>query len=207
VTGRQEVWDAVKVACEMLLHGNVAEAQGVLDAANITAPRGRVAIDKGKHTRPGGLYDVRGEIYDVPSWIVTDPRDIVEDEEEKDVDGGASDDEDDQKAAAQEDMAAQQRGQEKGKGRAESPGEILWVTARLSDSSPDIRCMMRSKDTVAVVLSEVQNQSGKRVRLMYLGRTLREDKTLLQQGWQKGHVLNAMIESRDDATLGADLAK
>ena len=196
VTGRQEVWDALKLACEFQRQGRVAEAQGILDAANVTSPQGRIAIEKHKHKRPGGVYDERGEIYDVPDWIVVDPGDIVEDDEEKDVEGGASDDDESREMAALP-MQQQQRTVEKGKARAESPGSILQVKARLSDSSADITFSIGSRSPVSVALQTVQKASGKGVRLMYLGKSLREDKTLLEQGWQKGHVLNAMVVERD----------
>ncbi|KAK4547424.1 hypothetical protein LTR36_001080 [Oleoguttula mirabilis] len=193
VTGRQEVWDALRLACDLSRQGNVEDAQGVLDAANVTSPQGRIHIDKGMHRRPGGVYDERGEIYDIPKWVLADPEDLVEDEEEKDVEGGASDDEDDQKAVQQALAAERQRRQDKGKGRAESPGEMLYVKIRFSDGSPDVAISVDAKHPVAAALRQAEQQSGKSIRLMYLGKSLREDKRLLEQGWQKGHVLNAMV--------------
>ncbi|KAK5120957.1 hypothetical protein LTR85_005741 [Meristemomyces frigidus] len=206
VTGRQEVWDALRVACDLLRHGNVVDAQGVLDAANVTSPLGRIYVDKGKHRRPGGVYDERGEIYDIPKWVVADPQDLVEDQEEKDVEGGASDEEEDL-AAAQQTLAAERRRQDKGKGRAESPGEKLYVKVRFSDGSPDVAFTADAKHPVAASLRQAEHMSGKSVRLMYLGKSLREDKTLLEQGWQKGHVLNAMVHEVDGAMLGEAASK
>ena len=140
----------------------------------------------------------------MPDWVVVDPGDLVvgEDleEEEKDVEGGASDDDEE----SSREMAArgvrspqqqQQRTVEKGKARAESPGSMLQVKARLSDSSADVVFQLGSRLPVSVALQLVQQASGKVVRLMYLGKSLREDKTLLEQGWQRGHVLNAMVVS------------
>ncbi|KAK5137412.1 hypothetical protein LTR08_008990 [Meristemomyces frigidus] len=200
VTGRQEVWDALKVACDFQRQGKVAEAQGILNAANVTTPQGRIAIEKHKHKRPGGVYDERGEIYDVPDWVVVDPQDILEEDEEKDIEGAASDDDESHDTDAGQGLGvpAQQR-VEKGKARAESPGSLLHVKARLSDSSADVSFTLASRHPVSVAMREVRQVSGKRVRLMYLGKSLREDKTLLEQGWQRGHVLNAMIDSRDEA--------
>ena len=142
----------------------------------------------------------------MPDWVVVDPGDLVvgEDleEEEKDVEGGASDDDEE----SSREMAArgvrspqqqQQRTVEKGKARAESPGSMLQVKARLSDSSADVVFQLGSRLPVSVALQLVQQASGKVVRLMYLGKSLREDKTLLEQGWQRGHVLNAMVVERD----------
>lgn len=42
----------------------------------------------------------------------------------------------------------------------------------------------------------IQIPNSFRVRIAYLGRMLREQDSLLDQGWQSGHVVNAMIASR-----------
>ncbi|RMZ02754.1 hypothetical protein D0862_05892 [Hortaea werneckii] len=204
VTGRQECWEAVRLVCEMLRQGNVADAQGVLDAANLSVPQGRVAIDKGRHRHRGGVYDERGELYDVPLWVVADPQDVVEDEEadaEKDLDGTASDS--DGGAGDEEDAAAgQQRREEKGKGRAEDIGELLSVRCRLSNLGSDVVVEVGSKQKVTVLVRNIQQQIGpKRLRLVYLGRTLMEGKSLEELGWQQGHVINAMVFEGDEDIL------
>ncbi|KAI7372013.1 hypothetical protein BTJ68_10808 [Hortaea werneckii EXF-2000] len=206
VTGRQECWEAVRLVCEMLRQGNVADAQGVLDAANLSVPQGRVAIDKGRHRHRGGVYDERGELYDVPLWVVADPQDVVEDEEtaeaEKDFDGTASDS--DNAAGEEEDdaTAGQQRREEKGKGRAEDIGELLSVRCRLSNLGSDVVVEVGSKQKVTVLVRNIQQQIGpKRLRLVYLGRTLMEGKSLEELGWQQGHVINAMVFEGDEDIL------
>ncbi|KAI7240321.1 hypothetical protein KC330_g1276 [Hortaea werneckii] len=205
VTGRQECWEAVRLVCEMLRQGNVADAQGVLDAANLSVPQGRVAIDKGRHRHRGGVYDERGELYDVPLWVVADPQDVVEDEEadaEKDLDGTASDS--DGGAGDEEDaaVAGQQRREEKGKGRAEDIGDLLSVRCRLSNLGSDVVVEVGSKQKVTVLVRNIQQQIGpKRLRLVYLGRTLMEGKSLEELGWQQGHVINAMVFEGDEDIL------
>ncbi|RMY77017.1 hypothetical protein D0863_01577 [Hortaea werneckii] len=208
VTGRQECWEAVRLVCEMLRQGNVADAQGVLDAANLSVPQGRVAIDKGRHRHRGGVYDERGELYDVPLWVVADPQDVVEDEEAADAekeldgtasdsDGGAGEEEGDVVAAA-----GQQRREEKGKGRAEDIGELLSVRCRLSNLGSDVVVEVGSKQKVTVLVRNIQQQIGpKRLRLVYLGRTLMEGKSLEELGWQQGHVINAMVFEGDEDIL------
>ena len=197
VTGRQECWEALRLVCEMLRQGNVQDAQGVTDAANLSAPQGRVAIDKGRHRHRGGVYDERGELYDIPAWVVTDPQDVVEDEEEKDLDGAASDSEGDEDAAL-----AKQKRDEKGKGRADDIGELLSVRCRLSDRGTDVTVEVGSKEKTAVLVRNIQAQIGpKRLRLLYLGRTMMENKSLEELGWQKGHVINAMVFEGDEAML------
>jgi len=190
----------------MLRQGNVTDAQGVMDAANLSCPQGRVAVDKGRHRHRGGVYDERGELYDIPAWVVTDPQDIVEDEEEKDVEGGASDASEDEESA--EAIAAQKRREEKGKGRAEDIGDMLHVRCRLSDRGSDVIVPIGSKQKVGVMVRGIQTQIGnKRVRLMYLGRVFVENKTLEEQGWQKGHVLNALVFEGDEGMLSKKASK
>lgn len=42
----------------------------------------------------------------------------------------------------------------------------------------------------------LQIPNHQRVRIVYLGRMLKEHESLLDQGWQHGHVVNALIASR-----------
>ncbi|KAI7706592.1 hypothetical protein KC353_g12151, partial [Hortaea werneckii] len=149
--------------------------------------------------------DERGELYDVPLWVVADPQDVVEDEEadaEKDLDGTASDS--DGGAGDEEDaaVAGQQRREEKGKGRAEDIGELLSIRCRLSNLGSDVVVEVGSKQKVTVLVRNIQQQIGpKRLRLVYLGRTLMEGKSLEELGWQQGHVINAMVFEGDEDIL------
>ena len=205
VSGNTEVWKAVRVVCEMLRKGDIAEAQAILDAINMTCPNGRVARGRGRHREKGGLYDERGELYDIPAWIVTDPEDLIEDEGEKDVlDGADSDDGDVQTI----DPTATTRRNEKGKGRAEDPGEILQIRARLSDRGTDIIVSAGTKQKIAVIVRGIQDQIGrKRLRLMYLGKTLDERTTLMDSGYKQGHVLNAMVFEGDEKMLSKPFSR
>ena len=69
VTGAPEVWTAVRFVAELVRGGDLATAQGVLDAAGCTCPTGELAR--------GGVYDERGRLYEVPDWVVGDPGDLV----------------------------------------------------------------------------------------------------------------------------------
>ena len=175
---------------ELLRRGEVAEAQGILDAMGMSCPNGRVARGRGRHREKGGLFDERGVLYDLPAWVLTDPEDIVEEGEKEGLGEGD--------VAA---TVARKRG-EKGKGRAEDPGEIVQVRARLSDRGTDVVVAVGVKQRVAVVVRGVQEQIGrKRLRLMYLGKTLDERSTLEESGWRQGHVINAMVFEGEEAML------
>ena len=40
-----------------------------------------------------------------------------------------------------------------------------------------------------------QIETSQHVRIAYLGRMLREHESLLEQGWQTGHIINALVVS------------
>lgn len=202
VTGREEVWNALRLVCEMLRQGNVADAQTVMDTTNLSSPQGRVARDRGQHQHRGGIYDERGALYDIPAWVVTDPQDVVEDDEEKDAEAGASDDDEDEAESPTNIAARERRRDEKGKGRAEDLGELMHVRVRLSDRTTDVTVPFRRKEKVAAIIRGIQQQVGaKRVRLMYLGKVLHETKPLMEQGWKADHVLNGLIFEGDEGML------
>ena len=198
VTGNGEVWKALRLVCEMVRNGDTAEAQGILDALNVTCPTGRIARDRGKHKERGGVFDERGELYDIPAWVVTDPQDIIEDKEkDSNNDGAAADDDDDENA-----ISTSQRKDEKGKGRAEDPGESVVLRARLSNTGADVTVTVGTKEKIESAVRQIQTQIGsKRVRLMYLGKTLDERATLEQSAWKQGHVVNALVYDGDESML------
>ena len=202
VSGNHEIWKALRLVCDLMRKGDVAEAQGILDAVNVTCPHGRIASGRGRSREKGGVYDERGELYDIPAWVLTDPEDIIEDEE-KDATNGAADEDDDAEA-----VAAARRRDEKGKGRAEDPGEMLQLRTRLSDRGTDIIVSVGMKQKIATIIQSIQERTGnKRVRLMYLGKTLDERQTLEQSGFKQGNVVNAMVFEGDESMLAKQSLK
>ena len=199
------MWKALRVVCDMIRKGDIAEAQGILDALTITCPHGRVARGRGRHREKGGLYDERGELYDIPAWVVADPEDVVEDEEKDATSGAAEDDDEDDDGDGGDTIdpvEAARRRDEKGKGRAEDPGDIVQLRLRLSDRGTDIIVSAGTKQKVAMIVRSIQDQIGtKRLRLMYLGRTLDERTTLAESAWKPGHIINAMVFEGDESML------
>ena len=197
------------MVCEEVRNRDIAEAQGILDALNITCPNGRMARGRGRNREKGGLYDERGELYDIPSWVLTDPEDIVEDGE-KDVDEGVAEDDDDEEEDDDnvDPATAARRRDEKGKGRAEDLGDTIQLRARLSDRGTDLMISVGTKQKIADVIRIVQSQIGqKRIRLMYLGKTLDERSTLEQSGWKQGNVINAMVFEGEEKDVLSKVAK
>ncbi|KAK5168319.1 uncharacterized protein LTR77_006888 [Saxophila tyrrhenica] len=204
VTGNPEIWKALRLICEEVRQGNVAEAQAVMDAAGLTCPTGKLYVkDRGMGARRRGkgegVFDERGVGYEVPKWVVVDPGDVVEDENE-DEDGEKEDGDDEEGSATGaedpdvEGIGGGKRRDEKGKSPAPDPGPTVRVRARLSDRGTDIVVSVGSKQTVADVVRAIQGKiGGKRVRMMFLGKTLDERVRLEESGWREGCVVNALV--------------
>lgn len=70
MTGRQEIWAALRTTTELLRSGDIETAQSILDASGITLPTGNLC---------DGSYDSLGNLYKVPQAIISDPLDLAED--------------------------------------------------------------------------------------------------------------------------------
>lgn len=187
VAGSPEVWSALKLVSELLREGKVEEAQGILDASCITCPNGRVAGGKGRDKVRGGVYDERGVLYEVPAWVVGDPGDLVEDE-------GEGEEEKDRVVVSAGDGVDGAVESGKGKEKEQDVGELLAVKVRLSHTGTDMTVRVGSKQKVAFLVRQIMQQiEGRRVRLAYLGKVMDENKTLEEQGWARGHVVNALV--------------
>ncbi|KKZ68585.1 hypothetical protein EMCG_01034 [[Emmonsia] crescens] len=201
VTGRAEVWAALSTATSLLRAGDVATAQGILDAAGITVPTGDMC---------DGCYDESGVLYRIPEHIAMDPINVVAESadvndsnticattaelREEDVGNNKlavdvdSDDDD-----TVDDI--ERRREEKGKA---SERDLIKISARLSDrGGPDLTITTGKNQTVGALARRIQAEAGiagkDRVRIAYLGKILKEQESLLSQGWKEGHVLNAMV--------------
>ncbi|KAF2089137.1 hypothetical protein K490DRAFT_55731 [Saccharata proteae CBS 121410] len=199
VTGRPQNWAAVRVVAEHVARGDVAVAQGVLDAAGLTCPTGRVWE---------GVFDEWGEAYQVPEWVVVMPRGVIEEEEGEGVVGDVG-------AETDKGMVVGSWGtglgvgeeKEKGKERAVEVEreKVKKVRARLSDGRPDVVVKMGESEKVAVLVERIcgvvglpamnNGDSPQPIKIAYLGKLLHPNQTLTQQGWHDGHVVNALVFS------------
>ncbi|KAF4540370.1 Ubiquitin domain-containing protein [Lasiodiplodia theobromae] len=172
VTGHAEIWGAVRLATDLVKGGDVASAQGVLDAAGATCPTGEIWR---------GVFDEWGTEYRVPEWAVVEPVGVVEVGEEEEEGDGTEDGE-------------QSLAEEKGKGRM---GEVVKVRARLSDRGTDVVVEVGMEERVSAVIARIAEAAKlaatSRVRIAYLGKILREHDSLAAQGYSEGHVLNALV--------------
>ncbi|OHW99463.1 ubiquitin domain-containing protein, partial [Colletotrichum incanum] len=209
VTGRPEVWQSLRAALEVLWDpvgqgaaadgtDGLATAQGILDAAEITLPTGDLAQ---------GAYDQLGNYYPLSEWLVADPANLVEDDAT--IDGAdealSTRDLKDDLAGGEETTEELdeddnvRRREEKGKAVIDARDQ-LSVLARLSETARDVTVSFVKSDSVRVVARKIQEESGlagtRKVRIAYMGKILKENLSLTEQGWQEGHVVNALVFDR-----------
>ncbi|KGO72788.1 hypothetical protein PITC_057640 [Penicillium italicum] len=204
VTGRPEIWAAVSTVVSLIRSGDLATAQGILDAAGITVPTGDLCE---------GCYDQQGVLYRVPQCVVSDPENMVSlSSRTASEDGGPAGYEEEQDAGALSDgklatddasgdelisQDVERRREEKGK---TSERDLIHVRARLSDrGGPDILLSIGKGQTVGFLARKVHQEAklkdDSRVRIAYLGHLLNERESLVDQGWKTGHVVNALVVS------------
>lgn len=169
VSGRAEVWAALRTTLDLLREGDVTTAQGIIDAAGITVPTGDLCE---------GCYDENGVLYRLPQCIVSDPDNIADDSsgavgdpndeaEDDDLDDGLSD----HKVApgeSEEELIAEgvdRRREEKGK---MSERDMIKVHARLSDrGGPDVVVALGKTQSVGVLTRKIENEINVGVSFPY----------------------------------------
>ncbi|KAF4927415.1 Ubiquitin domain-containing protein 2 [Colletotrichum viniferum] len=195
VTGRPEIWQSLHYALQVLWdpasHGaaedgtnGLATAQSILDAADITLPTGDLAQ---------GAYDQLGNYYQLNEWAVANPTNLVEDDATIDV---ADDDEGLSTRDFKDDLAG---GEETTEELDED--ENLSLLARLSENGRDVTVGFSKTDTVKVITGKILNEAGlsptkKKIRLAFMGKLLKENLPLTEQGWTQGQVINAYVSDR-----------
>lgn len=139
-------------------------------------------------------------------WAVADshsPTNLVNEDPVIGEDDGSKDEEVDKieaEAVSEEENEEElrRRREEKGKGVADPDNEEFQLRARRSDAGTrDLVITAGTKDTVRQLQRKFNESGGltppKRVQLYYMGRLLKEEESLLNQGWKEGHVLSAFV--------------
>lgn len=85
VTGREEIWGAIKLASELLINNDVDMANQILLAAEVTTPSGTLAV----------CYDRLGNKYEVEAYCYSNPVKFQEGHVERSDDGKAKERTDD----------------------------------------------------------------------------------------------------------------
>lgn len=217
VSGRPEIWQTLHAALDVLWTADItrrdgqddpsddqnaslalATAQSILDAADITLPTGNLA---------DGAYDLLGNYYQLPAHIVSDPSNIAsgdDDDDDNDDDddrfgeaktaedptAGADHDEDQDR-----DDEAERRRVHKGKSVVNVSDQVLAVV-RLSNTSRDLKLSVGKDEPVRSIIHHIMEESnlpsGYRVRLVHMGKILKENSSLTAQGWTD-QVINAFV--------------
>lgn len=193
MTGRPEIWGALQEVCELIRQGDLTEAQGILDAAGITLPTGHLE---------NGAYDERGMLYRLPENIVSNPINVVDDDGEtmvgddtlsKKIEAGG--------LALSTGPSMDKITEEKtDKGKDAIEKDAVKVRCRLSDrGGPDTIVLVGQKQPVSVLVRRLRSEAtiapSARLRIVYFGKILNESQTLEDQGWQQGHVLQALVSN------------
>ncbi len=153
MTGRAEIWGSLKLCCESLWEGDVATAQGILDAAGVTVPTGDLVQ---------GAYDEMGGLYVLPGWVVGEPDGVVDEEEG----------EEGKELALGEGGKDVGSFEKKGKEVAVDAGGgvegMVRVRARLSDrGGPDVVVLIGREDSIAVLARRIAEQAKVRPPSQY----------------------------------------
>ncbi|OAQ97613.1 hypothetical protein LLEC1_04232 [Akanthomyces lecanii] len=195
VTALPEIWQTLHNVLQILWEPPTQEtnddgqtalqtAQTMLRAAEISLPTGNLV---------NGAYDSFGNFYALPEWVVSDPQNIVEREHCKDSLG--SGDDETQGDGENGEMSKEEKGKD-----VVVDSKQIQVRARLSETGNDVTVSVPKTDMVRSVIkkmaTEAELSSSKKIRLAYMGKMLKENATLESQGWQDGHIVNALVFDR-----------
>lgn len=176
----------------LIRQGDLAEAQGILDAAGVTLPTGHLEQ---------GSYDERGMLYRLPENIITDPLNVVDDEGETVVGDDALGKKLGAGGLARPDVPPTETSAQRiDKGKEAIEKDAVKVRCRLSDrGGPDTIILLGQSQPVSVLLRRLRSEAAlplsARVRIVYFGKILEESMTLGDQGWQQGHVVQALVSN------------
>ena len=142
VTGHAEIWASLKVVVGLLGDGDITTAQSILDAAAITVPTGDLK---------NGAYDEAGNLYQLPGHIISDPQNLVPEQEI--IGKGETLNE------VSEDDELERKREEKGKSVVK-PSDLVKVKARLSDrGGPDIVVAVGKDQPVRTVVQRIRDDT------------------------------------------------
>ena len=148
VTGHAEIWATLKVVVGLLADGDITTAQSILDAAAITVPTGDLK---------NGAYDEAGNLYQMPEYVISDPQNLVSNQQGEIRKGEVSND------ATDDDEAIERKREEKGKSVLKT-GDMIKVRARLSDrGGPDVVISLGKDQAVRTLVRRVQEEINVRI--------------------------------------------
>lgn len=185
---------------ECMQERDIATAQGIANAVNVTLPTGHLE---------DGCYDERGNLYKIPEEVLSNPINLQPDEAE--VDGATvvempSEVKPKLSAAAlvtptkesspkivteKQDVAVVNKGKET------IPEDAIHLKCRMSDRGTDVATYIAKGENVSVlstrIKSLVQIPAYARLEMFYLGKKLDQRKPIADQDYVESHVLNVFV--------------
>ena len=167
VTGRPEIWGALKNVSELLREGELATARGILEAAGVTTPTGNLIE---------GCYDEAGNLYRLPETIILDPTNVIPDETTRQCNRNSNIDGETMVGLSEAKSVALDSGQTENIGKEEEDSEVterrreekgkaserdaVKVKCRLSDrGGPDVVIVLGRSQTVGALARRVQSET------------------------------------------------
>jgi hypothetical protein len=190
--------------------GGIATAQTILEAADVSLPTGDLA---------NGAYDVFGALYSLPEWVVSDPVNMVVEAIDEVEDGLVKG----SPAVIDEEEEAARRREEKGKAVLAAADIIAVKARLSDRGGADVTVHVGKADSVRLLTKRIFEESGvstlvsppcslmyyvvnkhtnifklqlppsKRIKIVYMGKMLKENESLLSQGWKDDHIINALV--------------
>ena len=132
----------------LLAGGDITTAQSILDAAAITVPTGDLK---------NGAYDEAGNLYQMPEYVISDPQNLILNQQGEIQKGEVSND------ATDDDEAIERKREEKGKSVLKT-SDVIKVRARLSDrGGPDVVISMGKDQAVRTLVRRVHEEVNVRI--------------------------------------------
>ncbi len=129
-----------------MMGGDLETAQGIIDAAGVTLPRGDLI---------SGAYDEVGNFYQLPEPVISDPVNVILGSHESVIEDAKA-----ERGDETDEEEVERRREEKGKGVMKS-GDMIKIKARLSDrGGPDVHILLGKDQNVRVLARKVQEEAG-----------------------------------------------
>ncbi|EPS42879.1 hypothetical protein H072_3149 [Dactylellina haptotyla CBS 200.50] len=210
VTGRQEVWSTVRIVIELLMadpsDDALVTAREILKAAEITIPSGDLT---------GSVYDVLGNRYKFPAYVVCNPTNVRDDSSPRSSsDSGVtastykSDFDESSKRRHRDLKGKSPAGMTETEVGADLEGVYISARFRLNDGT-DYQLEFWSDEKIKNIQLGLMKKAGvdpstHRVRLMLDGHELQRDRTLPSYDaiphWHSDRIILAYVQDLGVAT-------
>ncbi|KAJ4314527.1 hypothetical protein N0V94_006408 [Neodidymelliopsis sp. IMI 364377] len=191
VTGSQEIWACLHRAVEYLQQGDVATAQGLLDAQECTCPNGQIW---------SGVYDDTGVLYKIPEWLIIEPAGLVDEEDESATTTTEGHNREVTTPGTETNPTASSTHDQ----ASELDDAEFTVRARISTTATDVRIKVRRREAITSIYEKLRTKAqlnpDDRIVLVYGGRQYQDHETLESNaywGFENEYVLSALVVTKE----------